>query len=175
MPAKKSATPTQAMKRSVEAAHKGYDEAVQSAYYEAVQSAKEQVDTVQEQAKKSSAAMANGYQDLAALNRDNIEAVVRSSAVVAKGVESLSRGLMAYAQQSIGTNIATANAIFGARSLREVIDVQNEFARSGFGSFWAESAKLTDMSLRVASDAMAPLQARFKLTMERMTSPIDDR
>ena len=165
MPAKKSATPTQAMKQSVEAAHKGYDEAVRSA--------KEQVNTVQEQAKRSSATMVNGYQDLAALNRDNIEAVVRSSTVVAQGVESLSRELMAYAQQSIGTNIATANAIFGARSLREVIDVQNEFARSGFGSFWAESAKLTDMSLRVASDAMAPLQARFKLTMERMVNPID--
>lgn len=162
---KKSEAPARGAKQTAAASQVSYDKPIEAA--------KEQVQRAQEQAQNSSATMLNGYKDLASLNRDNIEAVMQSGAIVANGVEALGKELVAFAQHSIQSNIATANAMFGARSLREVIELQNEFARSRFDSVLAESAKLTDLSFKVANEAFAPLRARFNETVEKVVRPVD--
>jgi phasin family protein len=125
-----------------------------------------------DQVEKASTALFRGYDEMTVLNKDNVEAVVASSTIVAKGYETIGREVMSFTQSAIETNIAATKAIFGAKTLRELVDLQADFARSQFDNALAESAKLTEMSVRVANDAIEPLQSRVNVTVEKLLKPV---
>ncbi len=151
-------------KRQVEAAVKAGNEA-------AAQNYERMMAVSQEQVEQTSSAMFKSYDETNALNKANVDAMVRSNAALAKGLESLGNELMSFAQSSIEANIATAKALFGAKTLREVADLQTDFARSSFDKALAESAKIGEMSVKVTNEALQPLQTRTNATVERLFKP----
>lgn len=145
------------MKAGTQATAKGYEQAIALA---------------QEQVEKAQQTLFKRYDEAASFGKDNVDAYVQSGTLFAKGVESLSKELMALAQSTAEANVATAQALFGARTLREVIDLQTEFSRSRFDSLVAESAKLTELSLVLANDTIEPIQARLNAAVEKLMKPI---
>ena len=157
-PAKTSAkTPAAKATTAKAAASKSYEQAVA---------------LVQEQVEKASSGMFQGYDDVATLGKDNIDAYVQSSTLFAKGVEAMSKELMNFAQFSVDTSVANAKALFGAKTVRELIDLQSDFSRSGFDSLVAESAKLTELSMSVANETIEPIQARLNANVEKLMKPL---
>jgi len=53
------------------------------------------------------------------------------------------------------------------KSLKDVFDLQSNLARSSMDTFVSESGKLTDASLKLTEQALAPLTARFTLAAEK--------
>ena len=126
----------------------------------------------QEQVEKASKAAFQGYDDLALMNKDAMDAVVASGNIMAKGYEAIGKELMAYTQGSIEANVAASKALFGAKNIREVLDLQTQYTRESFDKAMAESAKLSEMSVKVAKEAMEPIQARLNVTVEKMAKPL---
>jgi phasin family protein len=126
----------------------------------------------QEQVEKASETLFKRYDEAASFGKDNVDAYVHSSAALARGVESMGKELMGIAQSTLEANVATTKALLGARSVRELIDLQTEFSRSRFDSLLAESAKLTELSLSLANEAIEPIQARLNATVEKLTKPV---
>lgn len=145
------------LKAGTQAATKGYEQAIALA---------------QEQVEKASETIFKRYDEIAGLGKDNVDAYVRSTAALTKGFESLNKQLMSIAQSTVEANVATAKAIFGAKTLREVIDLQTEFSRSRFDSAVAESAKLTEMTMALTNDAIEPIQLSMNATVEKFMKPI---
>ena len=145
------------MKAGSQAASKGYEQAVALA---------------QEQVEKAQQTLFKRYDEAASFGKDNVDACVQSGTLFAKGFESLSKELMTLAQSTAEANVATAQAFFGAKTLREVIDLQTEFSRSRFDSLVTESAKLTELSLTLAHESIEPIQARLNATVEKLLKPI---
>ena len=145
------------MKAGSQAAAKGYEQAFALA---------------QEQVEKAQQTLFKRYDEAASFGKDNVDACVQSGTLFAKGVESLSKELMTLAQSTAEANVATAQALFGARTLREVIDLQTEFSRSRFDSLVAESAKLTELGIALAHETIEPIQARLNATVEKLIKPI---
>jgi phasin family protein len=79
---------------------------------------------------------------------------------------------MSFAQSAVEANVATTKALFGATTLRELIDLQTEFQRSRFDSLIAESAKLTELSMALANDTLEPIQVRLNANVEKLLNPI---
>ena len=152
-------------KETVEAVAKAGAEAASAGYEKAAAIAKDQVD-------KTSKAVFKGYGDFTALGQENVEAVMKSGNIAVKGFEALGREMMAYARYSLEGNVAATKAIFGAKSLREVVDLQTEYTRKSFDHAMAESAKLTEMSVKVANEAIQPIQARVNVTVGKMIKPV---
>ena len=152
-------------KETVEAVAKAGAQAASAGYEKAAAIATDQVD-------KTSKVMFKGYGDFASLGQDNVEAVIKSGNIAAKGFEALGREMMAYARYSLEGNVAATKAILGAKSLREVVDLQNEYTRKSFDHAMAESAKLTEMSVKVANEAIQPIQARVNVTVGKMIKPV---
>lgn len=125
-----------------------------------------------ETVEKASKAAFKSYDEFTVLNKDNVDAVMKSGAIVAKGYEAIGQEVMAFAKASIEANVATAQALFGAKTLREAVDLQTEFTRKAFDNMMAESAKLGEMSVKLANDAAQPLQARVNVTVETMMKPV---
>jgi phasin family protein len=131
----------------------------------AVAMSKEHVDT----AIKAGAEVFKGFEDLVQFNKDNLEALVSSAAIVARGVQDLSKTVVALAQESLEESVATGKALVGAKSLKEVIDLSSTMAKSNFDKLVAESTKLSQLSSKLAEDAIAPINSRVEAAVQKLS------
>ncbi len=166
--AAKAAKPVDAMtasKETVEAVVEAGTAAATKGYDQAVAMTKEQVE-------KTSKAMFEGYGDISDIGQQNYEAMVKSGTICAKGFETIGQEMMEFTRSSIEGNVSAAKAIMGAKNIKEMVDLQSEFARKSIDQAVAEYSKLTEMSMKLASDAMAPLQARVEDTTGKIWKPV---
>lgn len=174
--APKAPVATPVSKAPVESAVAAHQETMESALKAGNQAATkgyEQVIAIaQEQVEKASETIFKRYDEAASLSQENVDAYVLSSTVFAQGVESMGKELMSFAQSAVEANVATAKALFGATTVRELIDLQTEFQRSHFDSLVAESAKLTELSVALANDTFEPIQVRLNANVEKLLKPI---
>lgn len=115
---------------------------------------------------KTAEAAFKGYDELAVLGKGNFDALVRSNSVVAKGLEAIGMEVLAFAQRSMEGHMAQARALIGAKDMQEFVDLQNDFAKQRLEDTLAETAKLTELSTKVANEAIEPLQKRVDATVE---------
>jgi phasin family protein len=125
-----------------------------------------------EQVEKASANMFRSYDELTELSKENVDAIVSFNTKLAKAYEQLGKEIVSFTQSSIESQVEAAKAMFAAKSLREVVDLQSELARSHFDKAMAEGAKITEMSVKVANEAYEPLQARMNVTVEKILKPV---
>ena len=143
------------VRAGADAATKGVDKAVALT--------KEQV----EAAVKAGATAFKNYEDLLQFGKENVEAVVQSGSIVAKGVQDLSHSWVVLAQASMDEQVAASKALIGAKSLKEVIDLSSSMAKSNFEKLMAEGTKMTQISTKLAEEAMIPLSSRVSAAVER--------
>ena len=105
----------------------------------------------------------------AGLGKDNLSAVIESGNILAKGLEGLNQQMLAFAGAAVQFNIEATSALFGAKTLTDMVGVQRDYAQRSLDRTMSESAKLTQLSTRVAQDAFAPLQSRVAVTIETAT------
>ena len=106
-------------------------------------------------------------EEFVTFGQGNIEAVVRSGQIWAAGVQDISKQIAANAQASFDETMSTFKAMSSVKSLKDAFDLQAGLARSTMEKTLAESGKLTDASMKLTEQAMAPLTARFSLAMEK--------
>ena len=121
-----------------------------------------------EQIEKASAMLFQNYDEVVALNKANLDAVVTTTTSVAKGFESLAKELMGFAQGSAEVGMTASKKLLGAKNLQELMDLQGEYGRTLFDSYVAESAKLAELTMKTANEAFTPLQERVQVTVEKM-------
>jgi phasin family protein len=122
-------------------------------------------------AEKRPAALIRGYEELAQLGHGHFDAVVQANTVLAKGAEEIGRELMDYAQATLEQTAVTAKALLGARTFQDVVLLNSDFAKGSVERFLENSAKLSDLGARLATEAFEPLSARVTLTIEKMVKP----
>lgn len=156
-----------------EAAEKTYEKTanqakaqVEQVFAMSKQTAEKAVETSKQAATQSAEAAFKGYEDLAVLGRDNLDALVRSNNAVAKGIEAIGKQVMAFAQSAMEENVAQARALVSVRDIQELVDLQNDFAKKRLEATIAESARLTELSTQVANEAFEPLRKRMDATVE---------
>ena len=167
--AKAAAKPFQnaaaAGKQTIDAFVKAGNDATAKGYEQAVQ-------MTQANVAKANSAFIKGYENFQGFGKENVDAIVQASTIFAKGAEQISKQVMALTQSSMQSSVVTAKALMGCKTLRDVIDLQAGFARSNFDSLVAEGAKLSELSYKVTNAAIAPIQARVTVAVEKLTKPI---
>ena len=134
--------------------------------------AEQVVASTTEKVEQASKAAFEGYEQIAALGKENIEAAVTCGTIVAKGYEAIGKEVMAFSKTAFEANMNAAKAIFGAKNVREAFELQGEFTRSSLDQALAESAKISEMSMTVAKQALEPIQARVNATVEKAMKPL---
>jgi phasin family protein len=156
---------TKAAPKTAATAAAAASDTVEQAVEQAVEVAKEQVE-------KASVAATQGYGDFAALQKEAFDALVRSSEILARGAEALGKEYFAFAKDSATANSEAAKALLTARSLQEVVDLQSKMVRTNFDKSVDESGKLSEMSLKIASEAFEPLQKQISVAVEAAIKPL---
>jgi len=105
--------------------------------------------------------------DFLAFGQGNLDAFMKSSQIWAAGVQELSKHVAATAQSGFQETLASFQALSGVKSAREALDIQVGLARANLEKAVAETGKITDTSLKLAEQAMAPITARMTLAAEK--------
>ena len=125
-----------------------------------------------ERVEKASQTAFKAVEDFQKLSKENIEAYVQASTIVAKGFEQVGKAWMAFSQEALEQSAAAAKALLGAKSVREAVDLQTEFAKTSFDKFVAESTKLSEQTVKTANEAFEPINARFTVAVEKLWKPL---
>lgn len=144
------------MKVGVDATQKGIEQAVQ---------------ITKQNVEKASTAFFRGYDEFSVLSKGNVEAVVKAGSIYARGLEDLSKTVMAMTQHQFEASVAAAKAVLGCTSLRQMVDLQTDLARTNFDKFVADGSKLSEISLKVANETLEPIQARVNVAVEKFIKP----
>jgi phasin family protein len=113
-----------------------------------------------------------GYEELADLGRENFAAILRANAALTEGLEAIGKEVIGYARTSFERYAETAAALLGAKTLEDVVQVNTDFATAYIERFIERSQKLSEMSVKVANEAMAPLGSRVEATVQRLAKPM---
>lgn len=164
-----SATPVDAAvsasKETLEQMTRLGQEAAQKNLEQAITMAKDNVE-------KASQSVFQGYDQFNTLAQGNYEAVTKSLGILSKGLESVSKAWADYTKVSVDSTMAFGKQVLGAKSLNEVVDLQNSFTKSAFDSFVAESTKISEMSVKTASEAIEPIKARVDEAVGTLSRPL---
>ena len=106
-------------------------------------------------------------EELMSFSQGNLEAMVKCGQIWAAGVQDIGKQIAANAQASFDETMSTFKALSSAKSLKDAFDLQASLARSTLEKTVAESGKLTDASMKLTEQALAPLTARVNLAMEK--------
>jgi phasin family protein len=108
-------------------------------------------------------------EELLAFSQGNVEAMVKSGQIWAAGVQDIGRQLAASAQASFDETMSTFKAISSAKSLKDAFELQAGLARSTLEKTMSESGKLTDASMKLTEQVLAPLTARVSVAMDKFS------
>lgn len=116
-------------------------------------------------------AMDKGKQALADMNeftKGNVEAVVESTRIAFKGLETLAQQRAAFAKQSFDTTAAHVKSLVEVRSPTDFFKLQGDYMRSSMDSLVAETSRSTEAALKLAGEVAQPIQNRFALAAEKI-------
>lgn len=106
-------------------------------------------------------------EEFVSFGQANVEAFVKAGQIWAAGMQDMGKQFAATAQAQMDETVATMKAMAGVKSLKEAMDLQSSLARASMEKAMAETGKLTDASLKLTEQAMAPIAARVTVAMEK--------
>lgn len=125
---------------------------------------------VNERAKTAVEKSAKLVEEMTDLTKGNVEAIVASSRLAAKGVETLTQEAADYGRRSFEEASAALKSFAEVKSPTDFFKLQSDYARSAFDSFVAESSKASEAVLKLAGEVAQPITSRYSVAAERVKS-----
>ncbi len=144
---------------------KGFDKTLQ-AVKEGIEKATKGIETSQLKLKEGVEKAVKQSEEILAFSQGNFEAVIKASQIYASGFQDISKYFAASSKASIEDTVAFTKSLIGVKSVKEAVDLQTGFAKSSIEKVVSESNKLTDATVKLAEQTIAPLTARISLAVE---------
>ena len=109
-------------------------------------------------------------EELTDLAKANVEAIVEASRIYAGGAKALGQDVIASGREGIEQASDAVKTLAEAKSPAEFFQIQSDLARAQFDRFVAETSKLTERVVKLAGEAVEPLQTRASLNAERINT-----
>lgn len=143
----------QAMKASTEAGQKNFEKIVAT-------SKKQMDDTMK------------ALDEAAVFAKGNAEALMASSQATTKGLETLAKAATEYTKASVTEAQATFQSLTGAKTPKDFFEIQNAVMKKSYDNFVAESSKMSELMVKMVSDAFEPLSSRMAVAVETFAKPV---
>jgi phasin family protein len=121
-----------------------------------------------EHVEKANQAMIKSAEEMQKLSKENLEACIQASTIMAKGMQELGREWTAYLQESMDRSAAAAKALMAARTMQEVVSLQSDWVKASLDKLLAEATKLSEQTVKVTNEAMEPISARLSVAAETL-------
>ncbi len=104
--------------------------------------------------------------------KGNIEALVESGRIAAKGFEHLGQEAADYSRRSFETATAAMKSLASVKSPTDFFKLQSDYMRSAFDAYVAEASKHTEAMIKLAGDAAQPISNRFSVAVEKVKTTV---
>ena len=121
-----------------------------------------------ERAKGAMEKGAKSFEDMNEFAKGNVEAVVESARIYAKGLETLGQDAAAFAKKSFEDATAAFKTLSTVKSPTEFLKLQSDYARTSFDALVAETSRSTEKMVKLASEVAQPISNRVALAAEKM-------
>lgn len=108
------------------------------------------------------------FEDANEFGKGNIEALVESSKIAARGFEALGQDAAAFAKKSFEEATAAARTLTSVKSPTEFMKLHSDYVRSAFDGLVQQTSHNTEALLKLAGEVAQPLSNRVALAAEKM-------
>ena len=105
-----------------------------------------------------------------ALSKGNIEAVVESLTAATKGAETVGAQAMAFSKKNWDEAVTAAKSLSSAKSVQEVVELQSKYAKASMEAYVSELNLLTETLSSSFKDTFKPINARMTAAVEKFQS-----
>jgi phasin family protein len=148
------------VKVSTEAATKGVEKAVAASQENVAAAVKAGTDAFK------------GYEEVISFGKANVDAVVKANELFVKGMQSLNKEIFAIAQATLEGNAEVTKKVLSCASVQDAVTMQNDLVKANYEKAMSEGRKITDMTVKLAQDASAPITKRVNVTVEKITKEL---
>jgi len=127
-------------------------------------------ETVAEAQERAKAAFEKGqalFGDAGEFTKGNVEALVESGKVLAAGLQTLGKDYVTEGKSAIETVQADIKELAAVKSPADFFKLQGEIMRRNFDAAVSSGSKHSEMVLKLANDAFAPISTRVSVAIEK--------
>jgi phasin family protein len=117
-------------------------------------------DKSREALRSAASSTSRGYDELASQGTDGLDVMAASSRALFDTMQELHREWLSFAQAQFSESIEVGWEFARCRSPKDLLELQMRYTRSSADRILTEATKLAELSVRVASASLQPLQAR---------------
>jgi phasin family protein len=147
---------------------KQVEETVKAATAEATTQATEMFKDINVKAKGALAKVGDISKDAVEFSKANLEAVVESGKIAAKGAQTAAQSAAELGRKNFEATTAVLKQVAAVKSPTEFFKLQGDFARSQFDSAVAEMSKSSEFYLKLAGEVFQPIQNRYSVAAEQV-------
>lgn len=123
---------------------------------------------INERTKAALEKSAKTLEEFGNIAKGNLEAMVESSKIAAKGYESLGQSAAEYGRQSFEKTSATMKNFASVKTPAEFFQLQSELMTQAFDTMAAESARASEAMLKLAGDIAQPIGSRVAVVTDKI-------
>lgn len=127
-------------------------------------------ETVAEAQERAKAAFEKGqalFGDAGEFTKGNVEALVESGKVLAAGLQTLGKDYVTEGKSAIETVQADIKELAAVKSPADFFKLQGEIMRRNFDAAVSSGSKHSEMVVKLANDAFAPISTRVSVAIEK--------
>ncbi|HEY1748794.1 MAG TPA: phasin family protein [Xanthobacteraceae bacterium] len=94
--------------------------------------------------------------------KEGMDMAMASFGAWSKNAQAIATELTDYSRKSFEGSAAAMEKLMSAKSVEKAMEVQNEYLRSAYEDFVAQSAKLTELYSELAKEAYKPFEGILK-------------
>lgn len=110
--------------------------------------------------------------EAASSGKEGLEALVKSTNIWMKGSENLFKTYMTLAQDSASKNSEALKTLLACKNLNELAEAQNKLAQESFDGFMASATKISELSVKLATEALEPINDQVSKTIRKATDAV---
>ena len=107
-------------------------------------------------------------EEMNAFAKGNVEALVESSKIAAKGLEAMGQESADFTRKSFEKATAAMKEMSSVKSPADFFKLQSDFVRETFDSMIAVTSKNTEAMMKLAGDAAQPMSSRYAVAVEKV-------
>ena len=107
------------------------------------------------------------YEDFAVLGQASVDVMVKATSIFTKGAEDITKAYFAFAKITADSNVEATKAVLGAKTIKDAVEVQSDYAKQSFDKFVAEGTKISELSVKVANETFEPIKEQIQGNVEK--------
>jgi phasin family protein len=109
-------------------------------------------------------------EELGELTKGNFEAIVESSKIASKGIETMSQEAVEYGRKSFEKSTATFKSFASVKTPAEFFQLQSELLTASLDTFASQAARNSEAMLKLAGDVAKPISNRVAIVTDKVKS-----